>query len=220
MNDRQRQKLAKYRREVAFMNDNAADFPAGSPGKRTLDALAAVLDEIEAHAVAQVSGASGAQMSNDHKGEMMDDLTALMRKMNRAADAMEDEVPNIDEMFRLPRNRSAQNMVTTARQYKTDAAAHEAKFVEYGLPSSFLADLQHLINETATAAAARDTAVERMAGATGGIAEAVNRSAKLSRKLGAIVKNRYADDASKLAAFVVASHLERALQQPPTPPNS
>jgi hypothetical protein len=47
----------KYQAEKAFMTDNAAAFPAGSPGARTLTGLTAQIEQIVALAGTQVSGA-------------------------------------------------------------------------------------------------------------------------------------------------------------------
>lgn len=217
MKDIQRRKYEKFNREVAFMTDNAASFPTASPGKVTVDALGGVLNEIEALGTTQASGASSARMSGASKDDALEELLALIRKINRAANAMEDAIPNIDQMFRLPRNRSEQNLLIVARQFQLDAESHEATFVEYGLPAAFIADLGVLITAIETSIAVRDTAAEQSAGATGGLIDAFRRASKLSNKLDSIVRIKFADNAQKLASWTVASHLERAPQSP-TPP--
>lgn len=81
--------------------------------------------------------------------------------------------------------------------------------MEYGLRPTFRNELNAAI---AAADAAADSAVSHVgqrAAATGGLFDAARRGMSLSRKLNSIVQIRYADDPAKLAAWTVASHLER-----------
>ncbi|HEX9959444.1 MAG TPA: hypothetical protein VGB00_00760, partial [Pyrinomonadaceae bacterium] len=221
MKDSQRRKLEKFEREEVFLNDNIADFPPTSPGGKALAELSAVISQIRAFAAAQVSGAGSARQHFGVKDEELDALMRLIRNINRAANAFEDEIPGSDLKFRLPRNRSEQNILATARAFLADAEPLKAKFIEYGLADDFLDKLQALIDAVDERAAAADSAGEQKAGATGGLLDIVRKGMSISRRLDSIVRIKYEDDAARLAAWTTASHLKKAPEKPADeqPPN-
>lgn len=211
MNSSQIRKLNKYQAEHAFMTDNAADFPNDSPGKRTDEAQAAVIAQIQTLAGEQSSGA--ARQMVGLKDEKLAALIALLQKMNRAANSMADEIDGIEDLFRMPRRRSEKIWLATARAFYNDSAAHEAAFIEYELSANFRVQLQTLIGAVEAAASDSDIADEQKGGATGALDAAFREAGKNSRKLKGIVENKYADDPQKLAAWLIASHLEAAPQR-------
>ena len=220
MEDSTRRKFDKFEREQTFMADNAADFVKESPGDKAAKKHTAIIEEIRGLAAQQISGFSSAAQSVGNKDEMLDELLQTIRNMNRAANAFEDEVPGSGVKFRLPRNRSLQNILATGRAYHADAAPLESKFVEYGLANDFLDDLETLITEINAAGTTADSGGGQKAAATGGLLDAARRGMLNSRKLDAIVRIKYQNNAQKLAAWTVAAHLERSPKKktPPTPP--
>jgi hypothetical protein len=221
MDAAQRRKLDKLEREEVFLNDNIADFPPTSPGGKALAELSAVISQLRTLAAEQVSGESSARQHVGVKDEEVDALRQSIRNINRAAKAFEDEIPGSDLKFRLPRNRSDQNVLATARAFLADAAPLKAKFIEYGLAGDFLDKLQALIEAVDERAAAADSAVEQRSGATGGLSDTIRKGMSISRRLDAIVRIKYQNSAAKLAAWTTASHLERAperTEEAPPPP--
>ncbi|HEY0051319.1 MAG TPA: hypothetical protein VGB68_18630 [Pyrinomonadaceae bacterium] len=210
MKDSQRRKLDKFEREEVFLNDNIADFPPASPGGKALAELSAVISQIRAFAAEQVSGAGSSRQHIGVKDEEVDALMRLIRNINRAANAFEDEIPGSDLKFRLPRNRSEQNILATARAFLADAEPLKAKFIEYGLAADFTDKLQALIEAVDERAAAADSAGEQKAGATGGLIDIVRKGMSISRRLDSIVRIKYEDNAAKLSAWTTASHLKKA----------
>jgi hypothetical protein len=205
----QRRKTDKFQREDNFMKDNAADFPADSAGDKTAKEAAGLTGLIENLAARQISGADDSRQHTSVKADLMDDLNETIRNLNRAANAFGDEVAGAEMKFRLPRNRSGQNLLATAKSFAADAEPLKAKFVEYGLDADFLADFRELINEIETRESQADTADDTRAEATGGLLDNIQKRAALSRKLDSIVKIKYRANPAKLAAWAVASHLER-----------
>ena len=218
MRDVERRKLDKFERQDAFMIENAADFPVGSPGNAAAVVNRAIIAEMNSLAAEQVSGSSAAAQAVGNKDEDLDDLWEMMRNMNRAANAFEDEVPGSDLQFRLPRNRSEQNILATARAYYADSEPLQATFVEYGLTAFFRTALQSKITSIEQKNAQADTSVEQRAGATGGLTDAARRGMANSRKLDAVVRIKYANNPQKLAAWTVASHLDKAPKSKETQP--
>ncbi|MCU0238007.1 MAG: hypothetical protein MUC29_01080 [Pyrinomonadaceae bacterium] len=220
MNNLQQRKLNKYQSELAFMGDSAADFPKDSVGEKTADNLSIKVASILALAGEQVSNVARQNISI--KGDKLQELIDLLQKMNRAANAMADEIDGIEDRFRMPRRRAEEVWLATARTFHTDSAGLESNFEEYSLPNTFRADILALVNAVETASTAADVAENQRAGATGGLADLFRDCGKLSRKLNAIVLNKYSGNAQKLAAWAVASHLESAPKKkeepkPPTP---
>lgn len=212
MEDSQQRRLNKYQAESAFMMDNAADFPKGTPGDKTVIALRAQIDEIESLAGQQRSQAARSNLGI--KDDLFDNLELMMRRINRAAKALEDEVPGISDLFRMPRNRTEENRLATARAFYTAAAPYQGQFEEYDLPADFREDLTALITQIEQTQTAADIGKEQTGGATGGIVATLREAGKQSRKLGAIVKNKYYNNPQKLAGWAIASHLEAAPQKP------
>lgn len=217
MRDTERRKLEKFEREQAFMIDNAADFPRDSPGDKAAVFETNIINEMRALAAQQISGGASAAQGIGNKDDALDDLMQMIRNINRAANAFEDEVPGSNLLFRLPRNRSQQNILATARAFHADAVPLEAKFIEYGLQATFLADLQALITAFDEAGTSADSGEAERAAATGGLTDAARRGMANSRKLNAIVRIKYQNNPQKLAAWTVASHLDRAPKKPKPP---
>ena len=209
MRDVERRKLDKFERQQAFFENNAADFPAGTPGGDVAAINAAVVAEMKDLAGDQFSDGNAAAQAFDDKGALVGDMMKLLRNMNRAANAFEEEIPGTDQMFRLPRNRSESNLLAAARSFLADATPLRDTFIEYGLETDFLADLQGFITAIESARQRGDTSGEERAGSTAGLLDAASRGMKNSRRADAIVRIKYAESPQKLAEWTVASHLER-----------
>ncbi len=223
MKDNTRRKQDKFEREQAFMVANAADYLAGSPGaiaKAEQEALIAEMNGLSATQVSET--AEGAQAINN-KLNGLDNLMDMIRAMNSAANAFEFEVPGSDLLFRIPRNRSEQNLLATGRAFHQDSGPPlQSKFVDYGLAATFRDDLQDLIDAVEAAATAADTSNIQRAAAVSGLDDCARRGMILSRRINSIVQIKYQNNPQKLGAWTVASHLERAPKstpaQPPPPP--
>jgi len=204
----QRRKLNQLQAKATFMHDNAADFPITSPGGKTAKALDT--------AIQQILSLAGEQSSNEEsqhlgiKADNLDKLIRLLRKMNRAANSMADEIDGVEDLFRLPRRRSEQNWLAVGRTFYSDSEAYEETFFDYDLPAAFHADLLALINAVEAAGAGVDSAAAQTGGATGGLVAAFREAGKYSNKLNGIVENKYDDNAQKLSEWKTAAHLEAA----------
>jgi hypothetical protein len=170
--------------------------------------LGVQIEQIVALAGTQVSGA--VRQNVGIKDGFLDELKKLLQKMNRAAVSMADEIDSIENLFRMPRRRSEEIWIAAARAFYNDSAPYDDAFQEYDLPKTFRADLLTLISSFENATEVKDVAKEQRGGATGGLEAALREAGKSSRKLKGIVENKFVDDAQKLAAWVIASHLEAA----------
>lgn len=217
MNNYQQRKLNTFQAELAFMTDNATDFPANSVGEKVMTSMAQKMAQVFTLSSEQLSNAT--RQHTGIKADKIQQITEILQMMNRAAKAMADEFDGIENLFRMPRRRSNEIMVATALTFYNDSAPYEDNFKEYDLPDTFRADLLTLINDIGAVANAQNSAGTQKAGATGGLAEAFRELGKLSNKLDAIVLNKYRNNAQKLAAWAVASHVEAAPKTTPTAEN-
>lgn len=210
MRDVERRKLEKFERQQAFFTEFAADFPAGTPGADVAAVNAAIVAEMRELAGDQFSDANASQQATDDKGELLGEMMRLLRNMNRAANAFEEEIPGTNKMFRLPRNRSENNLLIAANAFLNDAAPLKDIFIEYGLEPTFLTDLQGYITDIQAAEQRGDAKAGQSAGSVAGLSDAATRGMKNSRRADAIVRIKFGDEPQKLGAWTVASHLERA----------
>lgn len=220
MNNLQQRKLSKYQTETSFIFDNPIDFPKDSIGEKTAKALLAIIALIQTLTGEQVSNLT--RQNIGIKDDRLQELIEFLRKMNRAANAMADEFDGIEDLFRMPRRRAEEVWLATARTFYTDSAPFDAQFQDYDLPATFRDDLSNLIKAVESASAAAGIAGVQRAGATGGLVDSFKTAGKLSRKLNAVVLNKFSGNAQKLASWAVASHLESAAKSktPPTPPTT
>lgn len=189
---------------------NAADFPVGSIGATNFAEVAAVIAELEQSGEEQHSGMSagkqGAKLKSIARAEIREELRAI----NLTAHAIALDDPALDDKFRMPRGGNDQILLAAARSFAKDAAPIQSRFVEYGLPAGFLADLNADINAFEQAVGDKNAAIDEHVGATAAIDAQVERGMVAVRRLKAIVLNKYRDNPAKLAAWTSASHVENS----------
>jgi hypothetical protein len=152
---------------------------------------------------------------------LRDDLEAI----NRTARAMANEVPGIDEKFRVPRAENDGLLLQAARAFVTDATPLSAQFIAHELPSNFIADLIADIAAMEAAISDQSGGLGTHVAAGAAIDDMIDSGVLTVRKLDAIMKNKYWNDPARLAEWTSASHTERAPRRseaaaPPAPPPS
>lgn len=210
MTDAQRRRMEKFDREKVFMDDNAADFPADSPADKVNDLLYPKMDQVLALDADLIQELGERRAAQEAKDDARDILLDLLRDFSTAAVGIGDEVPGITEQFKVPRDRTDQNLIAAATAFFDASAPHIAKFAEVGISSADRDNLQTFRDNFIAARGEWQSAVEEHAEAVGALDALFREMMALSRKRSAIVKLKYRDDAGKLAAWTLASHLERA----------
>lgn len=220
MNNLQIRQLNRGQSRVGFFADNAADFPPASPGGMTAARMSEVIALIQEHAATQSSGEVSRNVAV--KDERLYEMKRILRKMNRAANSLGEEIEGIEDLFRLPRKQSEESWLAAARAFYRDSAAYEEAFFDFDLPVTFRADLLSLINSVDAASTDTDISESERGGATGALKAYFRELGKLGRRANNIVLNKYEDDPEKLAAWDIASHLKAASKhdadedEPPT----
>jgi hypothetical protein len=225
MKDSDTRRYEAFLRVREFGATNAAQFPPNSFGAERLAALNAVITGLERHSSTQVSGLNTAQQGVTGKAAARDELRRDMEAVSRTARSMAFDTPGLEDKFRLPRSPKDQELLNTARAFAADAQPLAAEFVRRGLPADFLADLASDIESLEQAVNRKTEGRTAHVAATAAIDDLIEEGMKHLRQLDTVVRNIFADDPATLAAWISASHVERAprRKQPaassqPTPP--
>jgi hypothetical protein len=139
-----------------------------------------------------------------------------------------DDQPGLSEKFRLPRGNNDQQLLSAARAFATDALPLKAQFIVHELPADFLEDLAADIDALEAAIGDQSGGMGSRVAASAAIDDAMERGAVITRKLDAIIKNKYGNSRATLAEWTSASHTERAPRRrrdtgeggPPTSPTT
>jgi hypothetical protein len=195
----------------SFGDAEAPSFPAASLGGGLFADLRAINAELDAHAAKQSSGRNTAEQGTTTKGASRDNLRDDLEAMSRTARAIGEVTPGLEDKFRLPRGRANdQELLAAARAFLADALPMKATFIEYGMPTDFLEDLEDDIQAFVAAADIQETGKRDSAVATAAIDDVISRGMQIVRRLDAIVYNILRDQPAKLAGWNRARHVERA----------
>jgi len=216
MNDYLRRNYEACSRGSDFLTDNAPDFNAGMP-KAKSQALADAVADIEAKSADMAARFGEASMEVEQKGTAREILRSAVAAIADMAIGMEPDFNGISDLFRFRRNLPDADMLALGRAFHANSAAYETDFIDYGLPGSFRTELDAAATafeaETSEAAVAKADRV----GAGQALAAAVATAMQILRTMDRIVKQKYANNPGKLAAWASASTVEKAPQKPPPP---
>lgn len=128
--------------------------------------------------------------------------------------------------FVLPRRRTMSAMLSKARLFVAEVKSREAKFVNLGLPPTFVTEFSTLVEQLHDAVETRNTARGLREQAQAGIEHALADGFEAIRNLDVLVPNALRADAVRLGYWRGARHLdgiassasaaETAHQEPPT----
>jgi hypothetical protein len=167
-------------------------FPTSSVARENFAAVAAAIKELDALDVHQLSASAAAR---GHRKELARQaLLARMQAIGLTARVLRQDPPGLEQQFQVPAQATDRILLTAGRQFARDADAFTSQFIAHGMPVTFLAELNALVD--AFDAALRDRGLGREAHR----AARVSRKAALSsaiaavRSLNAIVTNHLAGD--------------------------
>lgn len=210
MTGSERRRLEAFIRIRQFGVDNAPDFPAGSIGAAQFAVIAAIIDEIEQFAGDQAAGWGDARQTFATKGTARENLREELYDISQTSRSMQYQFDGIEDKFRMPTNMSDQNMLATARAFYSESLAYDADFQAYGLDKNFRADLLAAIEAFEQSLNPTGSAIDDQVAGTAQIGDAIRRGMIARRILDGVVKNTYRNNVGKLAAWLSASHIERA----------
>jgi hypothetical protein len=200
--------------------DEAATLASNAFVNGLFNSLSQVATELETHSGAQASGLTTERQSTTSKAVARDELERDLAAIGRAARSMSQSMPGLEEKFRFSRDQNDQGLLATARMIAADALPLKAEFIKRGLSATFLDDLNDDINTFEEAGTHKTQSTATHVNATAVIEELIARGMKIVRELAPIMRNIFDDKPGKLAAWLSASHVERAPRRakPPTSP--
>lgn len=137
-------------------------------------------------------------------------LRESMQAMSRTARVMGLDTPGLETKFRLPRSGSDPALLQTARAFAADAVPLRDKFLRHAMPASFIEDFKEDIADLERAVGQQNTGRGAHVSATASVESAAERGMNAVRRLDAVVRNMFRDDAATLAAWESARHVESA----------
>lgn len=210
MTGAKRRRMDKLQREDVHMVDNAADFPADSAVDKITVLIRPKMAEalvLDAQLTQELGEKRAAQEAKDDSRDMLIDL---MRDFAIGATALSDEIPGIAAQVRVPENRNYQSLIAAATSIHAVVAPHLDKFKDADLTAADHANLLVFRDKFTADRNEWESAVEEHAGVVGAHEALFREMMALSRKRSALVKLKYRNNPGKLAAWTVASHLDRA----------
>jgi hypothetical protein len=205
-----------------FAIAEVTSFPSTGIGGQLFTEIFNSLDQLDAHIASQVAGSNTAREGTEQKELAQEELLDLLMMIRRSARSMDHANPGVYATFRVPPDLSATELLGVAETFGTEALPLKTDFIAYGMPATFLDNLEELSNEV------REALDDQMAGArvrvtsTMSIKEVLEKGFTALRRVDPIVRNIFRDQPAKLAAWESARHLERAprRQRPSTPASS
>ncbi len=218
MHDAHRRKLDKIDREDVMIADNAADFPNGTKVADYTALIAVEKAKFLAFDAQQTSGFDDRRQAQELYEESRDLLVDLLEEFVLAADIIDDDVPGTAAKYKMPRPRTDANLIAKSTSFFNDSPAIEDALEAAGLRKDGRDFLITFRDNFQQAANAHDSAEEKHAEGTGGMDDSMRKMMHYSRRRDKSVRMKYRQNPAKLAAWTVASHLDRAPKpKPPTP---
>jgi len=205
-----RRRIEKIDREKIFVIGNGVDLPRASP----VDSISVEIDTKVADFLTQdnllVSQWNGKLQSHEEvKGDTRDFLIDNLRDITMSSAAVGDEaIPDITSKYKIPKQRTAQNLIATADAWFAETAPHEELFVHAGLDADFRSHLINARNDFQKALDDAGNAAEEFSAAFDSLDLLMRDIMNLARRRSALVKLKYKNNPSKLASWLIASYLE------------
>lgn len=221
MNDAQLRKQDKLDREDAFVVDSDADFPAGSPVALLTAEINVERAKILQFDVEKTTGIGNREAAQEMYEDRRDEIIDLLETAELAAEIVDDDIEGTAARFKNNYPRPDHILIARCTAVFNNSEPIKAEMNEAGFTSAMRARLPLARDEFQQAAAAHDTSKERHAAATGGLNDSFRKAMALSKRRDKRIRMKYRNNPAKLAAWTVASHLNRAPKRkdnPPTPP--
>jgi hypothetical protein len=179
-------------------------FPEASGGGRKFGELAAIVASIEEQLVRREQARTeGRALRAEPKNAAFEAMRAVASTGRRAV--TDEPMPHA---FRMPRRRSATATLTTARLFRTEAEQRKEKFVELGMPPTFLEDFDRAIAGLEAAVELRHDSRGARQLANTAIEMAINRGMAVVADLDVAVRNTLAADPARRAQWAAARRVD------------
>ncbi|HMT08941.1 MAG TPA: hypothetical protein PKA82_13130 [Pyrinomonadaceae bacterium] len=219
MKDSNRRDFEACKRDVKWSVDFSTFVPVGSMLATKFAALSAMVDSIEAKASAQAFAVGETGEEFEQKDDARRTLRTKVANVSDAAVAAEPDHPGIQEVFRFRRNMSDADLLATARAFVLREGEFGDIISEFCGNATWAPELTIAANGFEAATDDASGALGSRAAAVAEINQDVAAAMQIKRTLDKMVP-LFVSDTGALAAWAVATHVERAPKKPkpPTPP--
>jgi len=214
MNDNDRRRVEMGQRVSTFCADNddaLKTFPIYVTNKNIINTELAFADT---QGALQQTGLGSARGAFEAKDTARENLRERMSPIVKTARRMEPLFDGISDIFRMPRNRNDQDLLAAARAFIAQIPAFKDGFLSFAMPPDFDVQLQNAIDAFEASLVPPGSATDQHVEATAEMGASVRRMMLAVRIVDGIVRNVFAGDIGKLAAWESASHVEKAPQTP------
>jgi hypothetical protein len=201
--------IHRYRMLVRVREFGAAHrdrFAAASPAGQLFAAVSRAVEQLSTYVGSQANGQNAWRGGATSKAAAREALSRALDAVARTARVL--DVPALSK-FCVPSARNDHELAVAAGNFLRDLVPFKAQFVAYGLPKSFLADLQATLDAFERATQDRLAGRETSAAAAAGINTAMDGALAALARLDAIVANTMGEEPTLLAAWTAARRVTR-----------
>jgi hypothetical protein len=176
-----------------FGNGYGHLFPPSSVAGQNFATVAAAVKELDAQELTHLGASASARAHRKTKAR--EALLARLLAISQTARVLAGDDPGLDQQFQMPNPATDQMVLTTGRKFARDAEPFRSQFLAHGMPVTFVADLDALVDGFERALRDRGLGREARRAARASINLAMSSGLAAVRSLDAIVTNHLRDDA-------------------------
>lgn len=204
MTKEQRARYDTFTRVRGFGADHKELFPESSAGSAWFSEIAATIDAIDLNMKERVVARAEARKVKAEKRQAVEkNMKTIAGVARRMARSEPDE-----NVFIMPRQRSLQALLSTARAFAEEGIRRQELFVRYGLPATFISEFQALVNTLHVAAVTRQTSKTTRNEAQAAIEAALESGIEVIRNLDYAVEVATRPNPAQFAAWKAARRIQ------------
>jgi hypothetical protein len=205
-----------HKMAVACVDAELTDLPRDSEGAVAVGTLRAKIPVIEELSAAQTTHTGAAQSGTAQRSAARKDIKEYLTTLARTADTIARRKTGFDDQFPMPYGKNDEQLLAAARSVHAAATENTDDFIRLGLTREYLDSAQSAIAAFAAALGETNQALGSRGATVAGIDREFDESEDAFETLNAFVRNFYRDRPEKLAAWKIATHVERPPQKKKT----
>lgn len=219
MEDRHHRNREMFLRLKDFGASHPA-IPATTVWPQLLTDLNSVIADLDGHVSSEQVGKGAALAGTTTRHAARQALREDIEAIVRTARVIGEDKPGFDDKFRMPRSTNDEALLDLAIGTAANVAdaAVKASFISHAMPADFVEDLNDDIAASQEAITQQSGSVGHRKSAGVSIDETDDRGMVIARKMDAVVRNFYSNNAAVLSEWETARHVEKAPRRSkPTP---
>src|SRR5436190_12813015 len=144
MNTIERRRYEMLVRVRNFGDSHGHLFPESTVARESFTAVAAAIQELDTQDLRHMAASAAALL--EHKTRARDALLSRLRAIGQTARVLANDAPGLDQQFPVPTEPSDQRLLTTGRKFARDVEPLTTGFKAHGMPVTFVADLNGLVD--------------------------------------------------------------------------